>query len=341
MAPTKRQISGNDNINLSYEEEREMDMAINKIRLLWHCRVPFFTRQLLEQIAFQLDEYAQGILSDTFIVIGIDGQTSAVPVPRRENGRLPSQDRPKLQVDYLSIQRLQDSYCLGALNSGSGLKNFTLHFKDNILGPDTDACKFSKTALARIFRLERVAWTTSRAFLELSAIVQENQRLWTAGKIVGIGLGPLVRGSRVDDVGNQRSLTRYSFLHALREMIAALTGHTRPCIAQDPELSPTAAGILEDAGVTVMEDPRGFLEIDQSTILVSIDPKMPVKQIVSEIARPLAIIWAPGSVHSERGSMFPDMSSTRVDAMLHAEYINIGFLMHPSLQIVSIYLRVG
>lgn len=41
----------------------------------------------------------------------------------------------------------------------------------------------------------------------------------------------------------------------------------------------------------MIEDPRGWLEVDEHSILLSIAPNVPVKEIIADIARPAAIIW--------------------------------------------------
>jgi hypothetical protein len=63
------------------------------------------------------------------------------------------------------------------------------------------------------------------------------------------------------------------------------------CIAQDPFYTDTDEEILEGAGVTVVQDPRGFLEVDDQTVVVSISPDIPMRQIIADVARPAVLIW--------------------------------------------------
>ncbi|OTA93920.1 hypothetical protein M434DRAFT_11149 [Hypoxylon sp. CO27-5] len=55
--------------------------------------------------------------------------------------------------------------------------------------------------------------------------------------------------------------------------------------------------VLETMGVTVLDDPWGFLEADESSIIISIAPDVPVRQIITDISRPAIIIWDKKWVH--------------------------------------------
>jgi hypothetical protein len=49
--------------------------------------------------------------------------------------------------------------------------------------------------------------------------------------------------------------------------------------------------ILRENGITVLDDPEGFLEVDDSTLVISCAAQVPVKQITLDLARPAAMIW--------------------------------------------------
>ncbi|KAJ7757863.1 hypothetical protein B0H14DRAFT_3896135, partial [Mycena olivaceomarginata] len=49
--------------------------------------------------------------------------------------------------------------------------------------------------------------------------------------------------------------------------------------------------LLGKHGITVLDNPRGFLQLDESSIVISIAPNIPVKQIVTDLAHPAVIIW--------------------------------------------------
>ena len=69
------------------------------------------------------------------------------------------------------------------------------------------------------------------------------------------------------------------------------------CFAQDPMYSDADKEVLLKAGIAVLDDPRGFLEVDDDTAVLCFSPNIPVRQIVADIARPAVLIW--GHVNSE------------------------------------------
>ena len=62
--------------------------------------------------------------------------------------------------------------------------------------------------------------------------------------------------------------------------------------AQDPAYTAADKAVLRDVGVEVLEDPRGFLEVNRATVVLSIGPDFPLKQVLAaDIARPAVIVW--------------------------------------------------
>lgn len=64
---------------------------------------------------------------------------------------------------------------------------------------------------------------------------------------------------------------------------------------QDPAYTQKDRDVLSPNGFTVLDDPQAFLLLDESSVLVSIGPDIPVKQIVADICRPGMIIWNRGN----------------------------------------------
>lgn len=63
------------------------------------------------------------------------------------------------------------------------------------------------------------------------------------------------------------------------------------CFAQDPSYIETDKLVLAEHGVTVLDDPRGFLQVDDQSVVLSFAPNICVRQIVTDIARPALLIW--------------------------------------------------
>jgi hypothetical protein len=63
------------------------------------------------------------------------------------------------------------------------------------------------------------------------------------------------------------------------------------CFAQDPLYTEADEEVLSNAEITVLRDPRAFLEVDDDTLVISFSPNIPVRQIIADIARPAVMIW--------------------------------------------------
>ncbi|KAL4786531.1 hypothetical protein BJX76DRAFT_346205 [Aspergillus varians] len=63
------------------------------------------------------------------------------------------------------------------------------------------------------------------------------------------------------------------------------------CYAQDPAYNDVDQALLRDIGIEPLDDPKGFLEIDEDTLVFSVSPNVPVKQVVADVQWPGAMIW--------------------------------------------------
>ncbi|KAI9166399.1 hypothetical protein HJFPF1_02500 [Paramyrothecium foliicola] len=79
----------------------------------------------------------------------------------------------------------------------------------------------------------------------------------------------------------------------LREFLSARSKGTQTiaCFAQDPIYTKEDRKVLANAGMTVLDDPRGLLEIDETSVVLAIASNIPTRQIVADIARPALIVW--------------------------------------------------
>jgi hypothetical protein len=63
------------------------------------------------------------------------------------------------------------------------------------------------------------------------------------------------------------------------------------CYAQDPLYQDVNREVLRELGMTLLDHPRGFLEVDDSTAVFSQAPTAPIRQVIADIARPALMIW--------------------------------------------------
>lgn len=63
------------------------------------------------------------------------------------------------------------------------------------------------------------------------------------------------------------------------------------CVAQDPAYTAADKMILLSLGIAVVDDPQGFLGVTNDSVVLSFCPNVPVRQIITDIARPAILAW--------------------------------------------------
>jgi hypothetical protein len=63
------------------------------------------------------------------------------------------------------------------------------------------------------------------------------------------------------------------------------------CYMQDLMNTSVDREVLADIGFEMIDDPRGWLEIDERSVVLSVSPNVPVKEIIADTARPAIVIW--------------------------------------------------
>ena len=133
------------------------------------------------------------------------------------------------------------------------------------------------------------AWKASREYRRLRSVL-ETAILPKITKIIAFGNSTMA-------VANDTASSS-SRQHALMLTVRDIANrHRTPgqrkvrCFAQDPMYSEADEQVLRKLGITVLEDPRAFLELDDETVVLSFYPNFPVRQIIADIARPAVMIW--------------------------------------------------
>lgn len=110
-------------------------------------------------------------------------------------------------------------------------------------------------------------------------------------KVVAFGCSTMA--FKVDQRGT--SITQHALILTMRDIVKQMTkSPDKPgiqCFAQDPIYTEVDKEVLRRSGITVLEDPRAFLEVDDETVVVSFAPDIPVRQIIADIARPAVLVW--------------------------------------------------
>jgi hypothetical protein len=135
-------------------------------------------------------------------------------------------------------------------------------------------------------------WKMSQHYRQLEGILATVDIPSTLTKIIGFCLGPIIIGSQV----LEHRVVQHALISALDLTLTQrgnLSGSSRRYV-QDPAYARQDMDVLQSAGLTILQDPQGLLELDESSVLVSINSNFPIKEVVADICRPGIIIWDKG-----------------------------------------------
>lgn len=135
-------------------------------------------------------------------------------------------------------------------------------------------------------------WEASEACKQLRSTLQSVTQASEVRKIVAFALSTIA----IDEKGRSidRSLFQHALVLTLHDVFAKAERSDESslhCYAQDPLYTDIDQSVLNENGITILNDPEGFLQVDENSVVVSCCSNVPVKQIVCDLARPAVIIW--------------------------------------------------
>ena len=136
----------------------------------------------------------------------------------------------------------------------------------------------------------RNTWNESQSCIQLKSTL-ESTLLPQCNKIFGFALGEFSR--EVRGMWHHGAAFQHAMLLASREFLSRYNpdGKETMTYAQDPAYSEVDKSLFADRGIIVLDDPEGFLQVDDSSAVISCGPHVPVKQIISDVAQPVLMIW--------------------------------------------------
>ena len=156
-------------------------------------------------------------------------------------------------------------------------------------------------------------------------------------KVIGFGLGSMALGR---DFMRVRHGLQHAILQSIRDLLLQRGAEKVGCFVQDPMYQLLDKEILGNTGITVLDDPRAFLEVDANSVVVAFNPSFPLRQIIADIARPAVLIWAPLPEDGRIRSSSTDPTSSRVTSMIVEHYTEAALL--PPCEwfgITAVYVR--
>ncbi|CAG8162735.1 unnamed protein product [Penicillium olsonii] len=147
-----------------------------------------------------------------------------------------------------------------------------------------------QSPVSMVFRAKSYEWKSTSVCRKLKTILSASAHNHDINKVIGFGLGGFSR-RMIPYKSATRAMTQHVLLRVLKDWLQKKTGGKSPCYAQDPAYNSTDTQVLQENGIEVIDDPCGWLEVDEQSMVVSIAATVPVKEIIADIARPAVIIW--------------------------------------------------
>jgi hypothetical protein len=150
----------------------------------------------------------------------------------------------------------------------------------------------SQTDAEALYQSYRRTWLASQTYLQLKTHL-DKITFPTINKIVCFALGT---PSNFDQRESRRSNIQHAAVESLIEILNEKTGGNKviTCYAQEPLYNHSDRELLRTIGIEAIDDPEGpegFLKVDENTLVVSISPNVPVRQIVADLVWPGAMLW--------------------------------------------------
>lgn len=151
-------------------------------------------------------------------------------------------------------------------------------------GPEP--CQLSLTDATAVYEKNYNKWQQSATCEGLISYLKSVQ-LPVIKKIVCFGLGTLHADSEIRLETYHR---QHALMQTLRTLISEQQKHDVQIFCQDPGYDTVDEEILKGLDMTIVDDPSGFLKVDNETFVISIYPDVCVRQIIADMPRPAAML---------------------------------------------------
>ena len=220
----------------------------------------------------------------------------------------------------------------------------------------------SQADMGAFFTDEKQAWEASEQHAQLCSILS-TQSLHHVTKIVAFACGSMSWSDQSS--GASRAAYQHALVITLRAVIGGRQSNPDEiqCFAQDPRYTDLDRAVLEKNGISIVDDPQGFLEVDETSVVCSFSADAPIREIVADIARPAMMVWDHVDISGEEvthacgsgcskcstkpcktgsNTSRPDCDSPRLTKMCQEHYEEIMF--PPGLdafKCTNIYVRLN
>ncbi|KAI1278349.1 hypothetical protein F5Y07DRAFT_361519 [Xylaria sp. FL0933] len=315
---------------LDYDARSQINSICQDIQAIYDAGTPVFTKDGIQKAGEELERFQNGERNHgaNITLKGINGVDYELFInpPFSERGENEHVGGATWIIRYNSILSLTSRQHIEVFGIQKAylpmwicapIRRVGLEFNEPPTPPEEDFI---------MYQTMEQQWKTGQHFEQVEKVLASVEISFTVKKVIGLGLGPLVLNSRV--------VERCVLQHALVSILRQKFSITSNPFVQDPAYTQRDRDILYSAGLTVLEDPQALLELDESTILLTISPGLPVKDIVVDTCRPGIIIW---------NNEVPDIRnlshSPRVKRMIENDYTEVAFPNHPAFRDLVMLIR--
>ncbi|KAK2780029.1 hypothetical protein FQN52_009637 [Onygenales sp. PD_12] len=171
------------------------------------------------------------------------------------------------------------------------------------------------------FPLDKVKQNFKRARIQLEGLLREKLSSALNDGHIPPGIDQIIAvacGSMSYDTLPRPSAYQNALVCALRtilqEDIHRSSGDIK-CYSQDPKFTDADKYVLGQSRIDVLNNPEGFVKVNNSTAFLSFSPDTPVKEIIRDIGkRPALLIWDRVVDKSDQGTEWDGPNKTNGDA---------------------------
>ncbi|KAL5344101.1 hypothetical protein BJX70DRAFT_393522 [Aspergillus crustosus] len=328
-------------------EETTPSEALSRIDE-WHdSGKPFFTKESIREVHDQLREQPKS--GDRLLVKGLDGVDVAFEIRRGDRRACNDNDELTYQVEqpgieYVSYQslkariqsnresphlafcnlRIQHTLTRRSLATGKEVLDFDLRSQD---------------VVSHVFDTALRIWEESEAWAQVKTTILFSPAATKVRKIIGLGCGTMGLPDGIPHFSYGPAF-QHAFLLTMKRLLQENCIGEIMCGVQDPMYSDKDRVALGVRGIVVLDDPKGFLEVDDTSLVFACAPDVPVKQIVADIARPAVLIWDRVEEEDlQRPVLLTDPDSDRVRKMISQSYDTVDFPRDENFGDTVMYIR--
>ncbi|EAW23649.1 uncharacterized protein NFIA_023600 [Aspergillus fischeri NRRL 181] len=274
--------------------------AIANIDRWYQAGRPLFPRDSLQDVRDQLRKSLKK--GDSIYVKAFDGSMYEWPVKTGDIKTLWEPDDDTGEEKRVEWMLLSQAYC--SVGIGHWMTRVGQEPEPGPLGDLNSGLEFLDTTLR--------GWEGSEPWRDIKSTLSSLNLDTKIAKVIGMACGSFT--PTLECCGSTRSAVQHALLLTMKTFLQECnlgTGEVA-CYVQDPGYSKTDRLVLEKSDIKVLEDPEGFLEMDDASLVFSCGPNICVKEIVADIARPSILIWCTVKEEDPEHALYVSLASMTV-----------------------------